>query len=235
MPHQLRGQGPARLTRELNQANLAPGVVVTDVPTPLQAAVREVQEEILVTPLEIEERGTLSFQFVDGYTLHANAVADTGLVRSSTVDRDHQRAGFGADGVGGEALVGRREVAERGQQHIGMTGRIRVLQNVGDDDEGTGPAGEDLQAVEVGKSAVEKTEVPLLRLQHREPLRDPSWHPVARCAQGERVRKLVPCGRAEVERARFTSAGRIHREHGAERHAQRAQPGREPAAGRCGR
>jgi 8-oxo-dGTP diphosphatase len=38
--------------------------------TALEAAIREVQEEIGVTPLEIEERGVLHFQFADGYSLH---------------------------------------------------------------------------------------------------------------------------------------------------------------------
>jgi len=38
--------------------------------TALAAAIREVQEEIGVTPLEIEERGILHFQFADGYSLH---------------------------------------------------------------------------------------------------------------------------------------------------------------------
>jgi 8-oxo-dGTP diphosphatase len=37
--------------------------------TALDAAIREVQEEIGVTPLEIEERGVLHFQFTDGYSL----------------------------------------------------------------------------------------------------------------------------------------------------------------------
>jgi 8-oxo-dGTP diphosphatase len=34
------------------------------------AAVREVREEIGVTPLDLEDRGVLRFQFVDGYSLH---------------------------------------------------------------------------------------------------------------------------------------------------------------------
>src|SRR5690348_9168613 len=34
------------------------------------AAIREVQEEIGVTPLHLEDRGVLHFQFVDGYSLH---------------------------------------------------------------------------------------------------------------------------------------------------------------------
>jgi 8-oxo-dGTP diphosphatase len=38
--------------------------------TPLAAAIREVQEEIGVTPGAMEERGKLHFQFMDGYSLH---------------------------------------------------------------------------------------------------------------------------------------------------------------------
>ena len=38
--------------------------------TALAAAIREVQEEIGVTPLELEEYGVLHFQFTDGYSLH---------------------------------------------------------------------------------------------------------------------------------------------------------------------
>lgn len=42
---------------------LEPGETAED------AAIRETQEEIGVTPLEIEERGVLHFQFIDGYSL----------------------------------------------------------------------------------------------------------------------------------------------------------------------
>src|SRR6188768_3451948 len=38
--------------------------------TALESAVREVREEIGVTPLDLEERGVLHFQFIDGYSLH---------------------------------------------------------------------------------------------------------------------------------------------------------------------
>lgn len=38
--------------------------------TTAQAAVREVQEEVGVTPLRLESKGELSFQFVDGLALH---------------------------------------------------------------------------------------------------------------------------------------------------------------------
>ncbi len=40
--------------------------------TPLMAAVREVEEEVCVTPSEISECGELSFQFVDGYSIHVH-------------------------------------------------------------------------------------------------------------------------------------------------------------------
>jgi 8-oxo-dGTP diphosphatase len=46
--------------------------------TPLQAAVREVVEEVCVTPFEIEERGELSFQFVDGYSIHVHVFIAAG-------------------------------------------------------------------------------------------------------------------------------------------------------------
>ena len=38
--------------------------------TALEAAIREVREEICVTPLALENRGVLRFQFTDGYSLH---------------------------------------------------------------------------------------------------------------------------------------------------------------------
>lgn len=47
-----------------------PGGKIEPGETALGSAIRETQEEIGVTPLEIQERGTLSFQFVDGYSLH---------------------------------------------------------------------------------------------------------------------------------------------------------------------
>jgi 8-oxo-dGTP diphosphatase len=37
--------------------------------SPLQCAVREVQEELHVTPTGVQPRGELAFQFVDGYAL----------------------------------------------------------------------------------------------------------------------------------------------------------------------
>ena len=47
-----------------------PGGKIEPGETALESAIRETQEEIGVTPLEIEERGVLHFQFSDGYSLH---------------------------------------------------------------------------------------------------------------------------------------------------------------------
>lgn len=38
--------------------------------TAIESAIRETQEEVGVTPLGVEERGVLHFQFSDGYSLH---------------------------------------------------------------------------------------------------------------------------------------------------------------------
>ncbi len=46
-----------------------PGGKVEPGETALESAIRETQEEIGVTPREIEERGVLHFQFIDGYSL----------------------------------------------------------------------------------------------------------------------------------------------------------------------
>ena len=40
--------------------------------TPLQGAVREVQEELGVTPRGLSKRGEHRFQFVDGYSIHVH-------------------------------------------------------------------------------------------------------------------------------------------------------------------
>ncbi len=47
-----------------------PGGRLEEGETPEQAAVREVEEELLVTPSEIRPAGELSFQFMDGHSIH---------------------------------------------------------------------------------------------------------------------------------------------------------------------
>ena len=47
-----------------------PGGRLDDGETPIECAVREVEEELLVTPSDVDEGGELLFQFVDGYSIH---------------------------------------------------------------------------------------------------------------------------------------------------------------------
>jgi 8-oxo-dGTP diphosphatase len=59
--HKKRGLGAGKVN--------GPGGKIEPGETALEAAIRETQEEIGVTPLEISERGVLHFQFTDGYSL----------------------------------------------------------------------------------------------------------------------------------------------------------------------
>ncbi|NBV34709.1 MAG: 8-oxo-dGTP diphosphatase, partial [Proteobacteria bacterium] len=59
--HKKRGLGAGKIN--------APGGKLEPGETGLEAAIRETQEEVGVTPLHLEERGLLRFQFTDGYSL----------------------------------------------------------------------------------------------------------------------------------------------------------------------
>ena len=54
-----------------------PGGKIEPGETALEAAIRETQEEIGVTPRAVEERGVLHFQFTDGYSLHCTVFVAT--------------------------------------------------------------------------------------------------------------------------------------------------------------
>ena len=62
--HKKRGLGAGKIN--------GPGGHIEPGETPAQAAVREVEEELLVTPLDPKEIGQLFFQFTDGLSLHVN-------------------------------------------------------------------------------------------------------------------------------------------------------------------
>lgn len=51
---------------------------------PREAAIREVQEELLVTPTDLEKGGELRFQFVDGYAIHVHVFRAGGLIGEPT-------------------------------------------------------------------------------------------------------------------------------------------------------
>lgn len=52
--------------------------------TPLACAVREVEEELCVTPTGVRELGELLFQFVDGYALFATVFRADGCIGTPT-------------------------------------------------------------------------------------------------------------------------------------------------------
>lgn len=59
-----RGLGKGKIT--------APGGRIEPGETPLEGAIREVQEEVCVTARSVTDHGVLRFQFADGYSLHVH-------------------------------------------------------------------------------------------------------------------------------------------------------------------
>jgi 8-oxo-dGTP diphosphatase len=62
--HKKRGLGAGKIN--------GPGGRIEPGESPRDAAIREVQEELLVTPLDVREAGELFFQFVDGLSIHGH-------------------------------------------------------------------------------------------------------------------------------------------------------------------
>jgi 8-oxo-dGTP diphosphatase len=60
--HKKRGLGAGKIN--------GPGGRLDPGETPLDCAIREVQEELVVTPHDISKAGELRFQFVDGLSIH---------------------------------------------------------------------------------------------------------------------------------------------------------------------
>ena len=68
--HKKRGLGAGKIN--------GPGGRLDPGETPIQAAVREVQEELLITPTGVCEAGELRFQFADGFSIHGYVFTATG-------------------------------------------------------------------------------------------------------------------------------------------------------------
>jgi 8-oxo-dGTP diphosphatase len=60
--HKKRGLGAGKVN--------GPGGRIDPGESPLDCAIREVQEELLVTPRDVRKAGELRFQFVDGLSIH---------------------------------------------------------------------------------------------------------------------------------------------------------------------
>ncbi|MCG8456398.1 MAG: 8-oxo-dGTP diphosphatase [Holophagales bacterium] len=81
----LRGRGDAREVllirkkRGLGAGKInGPGGRLEGGESPLECAVREVEEELHVTPTGLDESGELRFQFVDGYSIHVHVFRASG-------------------------------------------------------------------------------------------------------------------------------------------------------------
>ena len=70
--HKKRGLGAGKIN--------GPGGRLEPGETPAQAAVREVEEELRVTPTGVRECGELSFQFMDGFSIHVVVFRADGCV-----------------------------------------------------------------------------------------------------------------------------------------------------------
>ena len=60
--HKKRGLGAGKIN--------GPGGRLDDGETPFECAIREVEEELRISPSGVDEVGELQFQFVDGYSIH---------------------------------------------------------------------------------------------------------------------------------------------------------------------
>lgn len=74
--HKKRGLGAGKIN--------GPGGRIHDGESSMQAAIREVQEELRVTPTGVQRCGKLSFQFVDGLSIHCE------VFRASDCDGEPQ-------------------------------------------------------------------------------------------------------------------------------------------------
>ena len=64
-----------------------------------EAAIRELQEELRITPLDLEEMGVLYFQFVDGLALHCTVFRGFEFLGAPTETREAKPQWFGFDEI----------------------------------------------------------------------------------------------------------------------------------------
>ncbi len=67
--HKKRGLGAGKIN--------GPGGRIDPGETSHQCAIREVQEELCITPIDVEPRGVLCFQFLDGLSIHCEVFTAT--------------------------------------------------------------------------------------------------------------------------------------------------------------
>ncbi len=80
--HKKRGLGGGKIN--------GPGGRLEPGESPVEAAVRETEEEVGITPLSPEPRGELSFLFMDGYGLHVYVFVDRSF-RGVPIETDEAR------------------------------------------------------------------------------------------------------------------------------------------------
>ncbi|HEY9595050.1 MAG TPA: 8-oxo-dGTP diphosphatase [Spirochaetia bacterium] len=76
-----------------------PGGRIEPGETALQGAIREVQEELCVTPTGVSEAGELSFQFIDGYSLHGTVFTADGFTGELCETREAAPVWTPLDGI----------------------------------------------------------------------------------------------------------------------------------------
>jgi 8-oxo-dGTP diphosphatase len=74
--HKKRGLGAGNIN--------APGGRLEPGETPMQAAIREVEEEVCVTPTDVQYTGELYFQFTDGHSIHGTVFTAGGCTGEPT-------------------------------------------------------------------------------------------------------------------------------------------------------